>query len=486
MGLLSRLTIKEGEQFSVNKEILAGITTFLAMAYIIFVNPAIVGGGFEFALRSKLQLETLTPELQALVNNVKVGIATATILAAAFGSLVMGFYARLPFALAPGMGENVFIGFSVIPAFAAALITLGFSGVDAVTTAMFAAFFAVFVNGLLFLLASWSGIRERVIRSISPSLAYGIAVGIGIFIAFIGLALADIVKPGVGTPVQFNDKAFLSPSSILAIAGFFVASALYFRKFSPNLLLIIIALTIIGIVLTETGIAPGLVALPPQIFQYPSFSTSIVPNFGNTLSAYLAIITIAFPVALALFIVSFFDAIGSITGLAAKAGLMDEKSKPLNIDKALYTDSTAIIAGALAGTTTTVVYIESAAGIETGGRTGLTAAVTGLLFLLFLPIAPLAVVIPGFATAPVLLLVGLMFISLIRKVDLEDLTEAIPSFVAIIGIPLTYNIATGIGLAFITYTIVKVLTGRFKDISLTTILITIAFIIYFAALPYLH
>ncbi len=461
------------------KEIIAGITTFLTMAYIIFVNPLIVGTGFEIALKNALGVQSLSPDQAALVTNIKIGITAATIVAAAFGSILMALYAKLPFAMAPGMGENSFIGFSVIPAFTAILAKMGLSGEAAALTALYAAIFAVFVDGLIFLLAAWSGIRERVLRSISLNLAYGISAGIGIFITFIGLSLAGIVQAGAGTPVSFNFKAFVEPQSILALAGFVLASILYVKRFSPAFLLTIVVLTIVGIIL-------GLVSIPGKVIETPSFTSSIVPVFPQALRAYIDLIVLAFPVAFSLFLVEFFDGIGTIAGLATKAGLVDQRGRPININRALYTDASATVAGALAGTTTTVVYIESASGIEVGGRTGLTALVTGLLFLLFLPIAPLAASIPGFATAPVLILVGLMFLSVIRKIDFEDLTEAIPSFIAIIAIPLTYSIATGIGLAFITYTLIKLLSGRFRDITPATLVITAVFIAYFLMLPMLH
>lgn len=461
------------------REIIAGITTFLTMAYIIFVNPLIVGSGFELALKNALGVQSLSPEQMSLVNSVKVGIAAATIVAAAFGSILMALYAKLPFAMAPGMGENSFIGFSVIPAFTAILTGMGLTGEAAALTALYAAIFAVFVDGLIFLFAAWSGIRERVLRTISPNLAYGISAGIGLFITFIGLSLAGFVQPGIGTPVTFNVKAFVEPQSIIAFAGLVLASILYIKRFSPAFLVTIVILTIVGMV-------AGLVSIPQRIFEIPSFSTSLVPVMPNAIKAYIDLIFLAFPIAFSLFLVEFFDGIGTIAGLATKAGLVNGSGRPINIDKALYTDASATVVGALAGTTTTVVYIESASGIEAGGRSGLTALVTGILFLCFLPIAPLAASIPGFATAPVLILVGLLFLSVIRKIDLEDLTEAIPSFMAIIAIPLTFSIATGIGLAFITYTLVKLLSGRFKDITPATIVITLIFILYFVMLPSLH
>ncbi|PLC69000.1 uracil permease [Vulcanisaeta sp. EB80] len=461
-------------------EVIAGLTTFLTMAYILFVNPAIVGSGFELALTHALGTSSLSPQYQALVYTVKLGIAAGTAIAAAFGTLLMAFFARLPFAMAPGMGENSFIAFSVIPAFTTTLLNIGVLGPRAAEIALMVALTAVFIDGLIFLFTAWSGIRERIIKSISPNLAVGISVGIGLFITFIGLSLGGFVKPGVGTPVTFNVEAFRTPSSILAFIGLMLAIALYIYRVPGAFLITIIALTLVGIPL-------GLVTPPPSLVQLPTLSTSIIPNFPENIMWWIKLVSLAFPVALSLWMIEFFDGIGTIVGLSNRAGLVDVRGRPVNIERALYTDAMGTIVGALAGTTTTVIYVESAAGIESGGRTGLTSLITGLLFLAFLPLGPLAVMVPSFATAPVLILVGLMFISLIPKLNFSDLTEAIPAFVAIISIPLTYSIATGIGLAFITYTLTKIIAGRFREISVTTIIITLIFTIYFVAmLPSLH
>ncbi|WP_069807869.1 NCS2 family permease [Vulcanisaeta thermophila] len=483
MGLAQLFVPPTVREVSVRREVVAGLTTFLTMAYILFVNPVIVGGGFELALKESLGLSpsaALPPGYAALVTTVKLGIAAGTALAAAFGTLFMAFFARLPFALAPGMGENAFIGYSVIPLFTAALMGIGVTSAVAAHTALMVALTAVFVDGLIFLLTTWSGIRERVLRSISPNLAMGISVGIGLFITFIGLANAGFVLPGVGTPVTFNAKAFTTPSSILALVGLFIAAVLYIRRV-PGAFLITIA------ILTIIGMAMGLVEIPRSVVSMPVLSTSIVPNFINNFYWYIRLVALAFPVAFSLWMIEFFDGIGTILGLSNRAGLIDARGRPVNIERALYVDATATTVGALFGTTTTVIYVESAAGIESGGRTGLSSFVTGLLFLAFLPLTPLAIVIPSFATAPVLILVGLFFISLVTKLNFSDLTEAIPAFVAIIGIPLTYSIAVGIGLAFITYTVVKLLSGRFRDVSVTTVIITLIFIVFFAAMmPHMH
>lgn len=457
------------------REVAAGLTTFLTMAYILFVNPTIVGSGFELALMHAIGSSTLIPQYQELVYTIKLGVAAGTAIAAAFGTLLMAFFARLPFAMAPGMGENSFIAFSVIPVFTTTLLNTGVTGPRAAEIAMMVALTSVFIDGLIFLFTTWSGIRERIVRSISPNLAIGISVGIGLFITLIGLYLSGFVEPGTGTPIAFNVKAFVTPTAILAFVGLMFAITLYIRNVPGAFLITIVALTIVGIAL-------GLVKPPSSAFQPPLFSTSIIPNFPQNIKWWVELVSLAFPVAFSLWIIEFFDGIGTIVGLSNRAGLVDERGRPINIDRALYTDAIGTIVGGLAGTTTTVIYVESAAGIESGGRTGLTSLVTGLLFLAFLPLGPIVVMIPDFATAPVLILVGLLFISLIPKLNFSDLTEAIPAFIAIVGIPLTYSIATGIGLAFITYTFVKLISGRYRDLSVATVVITLIFIIYFVAM----
>ncbi|WP_048057197.1 NCS2 family permease [Vulcanisaeta moutnovskia] len=480
MPLINRLTPPTVTMVNPRREVLAGVTTFLTMAYILFVNPTIVGGGFELALMHALGTNTLSAQYQALVYTIKLGIAAGTAIAAAFGTLFMAFFARLPFAMAPGMGENSFIAFSVIPAFTTVLINMGIAGPEAAKIALMTAITAVFIDGLIFLFTAWSGIRERILKSISSNLAIGISVGIGLFITFIGLSLGGFVLPGSGTPVTFNTKAFVTPSSILAFIGLILAIFLYIKNVPGAFLITIITITLISLGL-------GLVKPPTTLVQLPLFSTSLIPNFPDNIMWWFRLVSLAFPVAFSLWMIEFFDGIGTIVGLSNRAGLVDKSGRPINIERALYTDATGTIVGALAGTTTTVIYVESAAGIESGGRTGLTSLVTGLLFLAFLPLGPIVVMVPDCATAPVLILVGLMFVSLIPKLNFSDLTESIPAFVAMISIPLTYSIATGIGLAFITYTLTKLITGRFREISITTLIITLVFILYFTAMiPALH
>lgn len=477
MSFINWLTPPTVTTINPRREVLAGLTTFLTMAYILFVNPTIVGDGFELALMHALGTNALSAQYQALVYTIKLGVAAGTAIAAAFGTLFMAFYARLPFAMAPGMGENSFIAYSVIPAFTTVLLGMGVVGSQAAVIALMTAITAVFIDGLIFLFTAWSGIRERIIKSISPNLSIGISVGIGLFITFIGLSLGGFVIPGSGTPVAFNTRAFVTPpASILAFVGFILAVFLYIKRVPGAFLITIVTITLVSLVF-------GLAKPPSTPVQFPVFTTSIIPNLPNNIEWWFRLVSLAFPVAFSLWMIEFFDGIGTIVGLSNRAGLVDSNGRPINIGRALYADAIGTIVGALAGTTTTVIYVESASGIESGGRTGLTSLVTGLLFLAFLPLGgPIVVMIPDCATAPVLILVGLMFVSLIPRINFNDLTEAIPAFVAMISIPLTYSIATGIGLAFITYTLTKLVTGRFREISVTTLVITIIFILYFTAM----
>lgn len=389
-----------------------------------------------------LGTNTLSAQYQALVYTVKLGVAAGTAIAASLGTLFMAFYARLPFAMAPpGMGENSFIAYSVIPAFTTVLLGMGIVGPQAAVIALMTAITAVFIDGLIFLFTAWSGIRERIVKSISPNLSIGISVGIGLFITFIGLSLGGFVIPGSGTPVTFNTRAFVTPSSILAFVGLILAIYLYIRRVPGAFLITIVTITLVSLGL-------GLVKPPSALVQPPMFTTSIIPNFPDSIEWWFRLVSLAFPVAFSLWMIEFFDGIGTIVGLSNRAGLVDDSGRPINIGRALYADAIGTIIGALAGTTTTVIYVESASGIESGGRTGLTSLVTGLLFLAFLPLGgPMVVMIPDCATAPVLILMGLMFVSLIPRINFNDLTEAIPAFVAMISISLTYSIATGIGLA---------------------------------------
>ncbi len=463
---------------TVGREIVAGLTTFLAMAYILFVNPAILAGGFTLALShatglSVSQLES-SPTYGPLIESVRLGFTIATALAAGFATLVMALYARLPFGLAPGMGENAFIGYTVIPAFTTAILSKQLAPIsEAPLLAIYLALVSVFFNGILFLIFSIGGIREFIINSVPESIRLGTSIGIGLFISLIGMADMGLVTAGTGTPITINWPAFSTLGLYLGIASAIIAGALIAKRIPGAFLMAIIATTI-------AGAALGLVS-PPQswVLTSPSLTTSIINDLPRSFYAYFALFGLGFPIAFSLFLVDFFDGLGTITGLATKAGLVKD-GKIVNINRALITDSLASIVAPFFGTSTTVIYIESATGIEQGGRTGLTALVVSLLFLASVALAPLFTVVPGFATGGVLMLVGLLFLSLAGKLAvMDDYTETIPAFLTIIGIPFTFSITAGIGLGFIFYVFMKLATGRFADLKPGVIAIAALFAIFF-------
>lgn len=461
------------------REVIAGLTTFLAMAYILFVNPSILTGGFVLALShatglSASQLEA-SPTYGPLIESVKLGFTIATALAAGFATLVMALYARLPFGLAPGMGENAFIGYTVIPAFTAAILSKQLApAAEAPLLAIYLALVSVFFNGILFLIFSVGGIREFIINSVPESIRLGISIGIGLFISLIGMADMGLVTAGTGTPITINWSAFSTLGLYLGIASALIAGALLSRRTPGAFLIAIVATTIIGAAL-------GLVSPPPSwVLTTPSLTTSILNDLPRSFYMYFALFGLGFPIAFSLFLVDFFDGLGTITGLAMRAGLV-KNGKIVNINRALITDSLASIIAPFFGTSTTVIYVESATGIEQGGRTGLTALIVALLFLASVVLAPVFTVVPGFATGGVLVLVGLLFLSLAGKLAImDDYTETIPAFLTIIGIPFTFSITAGIGLGFIFYVLMKLATGKFADLKPGVIVIAVLFAIFFA------
>ena len=463
---------------SVRREILAGLTTFLSMAYILIVNPTILTSGFELALSAATHMPITAVEstYAGLIYNVKLSFTVATALAAAVATLIMGLYANMPFGLAPGMGENSFIAYSVIPLFTEVLINRGhLVGVNAAVFGIYLALVSVFFNGILFLIFSIGRLREAILNSIPEKLRLGIAIGIGLFIAFIGFSSAGIVTAGVpgATPVQLNTRAFSQLPLYLALVGFALAAVLYSLRITGSFLISIVAISIVGAVL-------GYVRPESLLITSLPFTTSIANDLPRSFYLYFTLFGIGFPIAFSLFIVDFFDGLGTITGLSMKAGLV-KNGRIVNIDRALISDSLASIIAPFFGTSTTVVYIESSTGIESGGRTGLTALIVASMFLISIPFAPIFASIPSFATAGGLIMVGLLFLSMAPELRVsDDLSEAIPALLAIISIPFTYSITTGIGLAVLTYVVLKVLLGRFREVSWGMWIVAALFAVYFA------
>jgi AGZA family xanthine/uracil permease-like MFS transporter len=422
---------------SYRKEFIAGLTTFLAMAYILIVNPIILGdAGMD-----------------------KGAVFTATAIAAIFGSLVMGLYAKYPIALAPGMGLNAFFAYTVV-------IGFGIPWEQALA--------AVFISGIVFLILALSGIRETIINAIPSALKYSAAAGIGLFIAFIGLKNANIIVADQATFVALGEFNLDNKGTLLAIFGIIITIILMVRKIYGAIFYGIVITSIVGIIF-------GIVALPNGIVDVPPNPTGLFVLFDHLFSAEMWTKNM-FIVIFTFFFVEFFDTAGTLFGLASQAGLIDKDGKLPRAGKALAADSVGTIAGAVVGTSTTTAYIESSAGVAAGGRTGFTAISAAFFFLLALFFFPLLSVVDNFVTAPALIIVGVLMASALKKIDWESFEEALPAFVVIVTMPLTYSIANGIALGFILYPIIKLAKGEAKKIHPIMYVLFAVFICYFVFL----
>ncbi|MFT0634992.1 NCS2 family permease [Pseudomonas sihuiensis] len=430
--MLERLFQLKAHNTTVRTEVLAGITTFLTMAYILFVNP----------------------EMLAKTGMDHGAVFVATCLAGAIGSLIMGLLANYPIALAPGMGLNAFFTYTVV-------MTMGYSWQTALG--------AVFLSGAIFFLLSIFKIREWIINSIPLALRAGIAAGIGLFLAIIALKNAGIVVDHPATLVGLGDMS--KGGALLACLGFFVIAAMAYRKVTGAVMIGILLVTGLSIVLGLSELQ-GVVSMPPSLMP-----TLLQLDIAGALDIGLISVIFAF------LFVDLFDTSGTLVGVAQKANLLDKDGKMPRLGRALMADSTATMAGAALGTSTTTSYIESAAGISTGGRTGLTACVVAALFLLALFFAPLAGAVPAYATAPALLFVAVLMMSSLAQIDWDDLTVAAPVVVAALAMPLTFSIANGIAFGFIAWTAVKVLAGRWRELNPAMWVLSALFVVklaYFA------
>lgn len=416
-------------------EVMAGLVTFMTMAYIIVVNPAILeAAGIPFG-----------PSM------------VATILSAILGTLIMGVYAKRPFAIAPYMGENAFVAYTVCG-------VLGYSWQTALG--------AVFISGMIFTILTISGARALMARVVPMNLKYSFAVGIGLFIAFIGLVNSGIVTLGTeGAPVHVG--ALNSKEVGLAIFGFMLIAALMIRRINGAILIGIIVTTLVGF-------AFGIAEAPAQWVSMPP---SIAPLFLK-LDVFGALSWGFFAVILTMFTMDFLDTLGTLIGVSGRAGLLDEEGNLPEIEKPMLADALATVFGAAVGTTTTGAYIESAAGIEAGGRTGLTAVVVAALFSLGLFFAPFLGTIPAAATAPALVIVGLLMISPIAKIDFKDYTEVIPAFAVIVLMSFTYNIGVGLCGGFVLFPLVKVIGGRYKEVHPAAWVLFALCLLFFVFYPY--
>ena len=408
---------------SIRTEIIAGLTTFLAMAYIVVVNPAILAdAGMPFP-----------------------GVLFATVLVCAFSSMAMGLYANLPYGVAPGMGINAFFTYTLVVGMEIPWQT---------------ALGAVFISGLVFMLLSVTGIRTEIVRAIPHSLRRGMAAGIGVFLSFIGFKSVKFI---VSNPATIVGPGKLTVIVVLFALGLILTATLVIRRVRGAFTISIVLLSILTSGISAAGMAMGwlpepLVKTPEALFALPDLSVFFKLDILGALK-----IGMILPI-FALFFVDMFDSIGTFVGVAEVAGLVDEEGEPINIGQALLMDGFSTTISGLFGSSSGTVYVESAAGIKEGGRTGLTAVVTGLLFLPFMFLSPLLSLVPAVATAPVLVLVGIYMTEPLMDINWKDFEEAVPAFMSFVLIPLTFSITQGVVWGFLTYTLIKICLGKARDV----------------------
>lgn len=425
--MLNKLFGFDSKKHNVRTEIVAGITTFLTMSYILAVNPSMFG----------------------LLEGMPAGaVFTTTALAAVIGTLAMALFAKLPFGLAPGMGLNAFFVFSVC-------MGMGYSWQFALT--------AVFIEGLIFILLTVTNIREAIVNAIPKNLRYAVGGGIGLFIAFIGMQNAGIIVKDDATIVALGD--ITSGTALLAMIGLVITGVLYALNVKGAMLIGILATTLIGIPMGITEFK-GVVSTPESI--EPIFCKFEWNNIF-TLDMLVVVFTFLF--------IDMFDTIGTLIGVSTKANMVDENGRIPNLKQAFMADAIATTAGAFLGTSTTTTYVESAAGVAQGGRTGLTAFSIACCFAIALFFSPLFLSVPAAATAPVLILVGMLMMEPVRNIDFDDATEAIPSFITLVMMPLAYSISAGIMIGMISYVVVNLFCGKFKKLTPAMYILAILFIL---------
>lgn len=431
MEFLSKIFGFDAKTMHIKKEVMGGITTFLTMAYILAVNPSILGdAGMDSG-----------------------AVFTATVVSAVVATLVMAIYAKLPFALAPGMGLNAFFAYTIV-------LTMGYTWQFALT--------AVFIEGIIFIVLTLTGLRQKIVDCMPLLLRRSISPGIGLFIAFIGLKNAGIVTNSDATLVTLGNLH--DPAVLLACFGILLSAVLLVRNVTGALLIGILATTIVGIPLGVTH-CDSVVSAPPSMapvfcqFEWSSiFSVDMV----------VCVLTFLF--------IDMFDTIGTLIGVSNRAGMVDEDGNIPRLKDAFMADAIGTTVGAVLGTSTVTTYVESASGVNVGGRSGLTAFTAAMCFALSLFLAPLFLAIPGQATAPALVLVGVMMMHDIRKVHFNEYVSAIPCFVCIAFMPLTYSISDGILMGLITWVLIHVLGGKYKELNVGMVILAILFVLKYAFL----
>lgn len=425
----------DGHHTSYRQEILAGLATFLTMAYIIVVNPAIL-------------------EAAGIPKGASI---TATIISAAFGTLVMGVYAKRPFAIAPYMGENAFIAFTVVKG-------MGFPWQTALG--------AIFLAGVLFTILTVFRVRSWLANAIPLSLKHSFAVGIGLFLTFIGLNEIGVVALGVpGSPVTLGH--ITSPATLLAILGFLVTAWLLVKQVHGALIIGIIVTTVLSVVLGITPLPTSVVSMPP----------SLAPTLGQ-LDIMGALSVKGLPIVVIIFVMAFVDTIGTLIGLSSRAGFLDANGNLPEIEKPMLADALVNLVAPFVGTTTSGAYVESAAGVEEGGRTGFTAVVVAGLFLLSLFFAPVFTAIPPHAYGIALVAIGILMVGPIAKLNFTDYTELIPAFLTIVLISFTYNVGVGLTAGLLIYPVLKLITGRVREVPPPLWVLSAMSLVFFVVYPY--
>ncbi|MBW8323760.1 MAG: NCS2 family permease [Prolixibacteraceae bacterium] len=433
MEFITKFFKLQENKTTVRTEVLAGITTFMTMAYILAVNPDILSAaGMD-----------------------KGAVFTATALSSLVATLVMALYAKLPFALAPGMGLNAFFAFTVV-------LGMGHSWQFALT--------AVFLEGLIFIGLTAFNIREMIVNSIPNNMKHAISVGIGLFIAFIGLKNAGIIVSSPATFVTLGDLTNVTDNAgaVVALLALILTGVLLALRVKGALLIGILVGTVIGLPFGVTKFPSTMEVMPPSL-------SPILMKFEWTQILTMDMLVVVFT----FLFVDMFDTVGTLIGVSSKANMLDKEGRVPRVKQALMADAVGTTVGAMLGTSTVTTYVESAAGVSEGGRTGLTSLTVAVLFFFALFLSPIFLMIPGAATAPALILVGAMMMTPIKNIDFDDYTESIPVFLTIVMMPLTYSISEGILFGVLSYVILKVLTGKFKDISIVTAVLAVLFLLKF-------
>ncbi len=437
-------------------EVVAGVTTFLAMSYIVVVNPSILAGISGENGKPGIMIEGYTAgEVQQM-------LAVTTIISAAIAILVMALYANRPFAQAPGLGLNAFMAFTVIG-------TLGIPWQTALA--------AVFTEGVLFIALTVVGARKYVIRLFPEPVKLSVGTGIGLFLGIIGLQEMGVVVDDPATLLTLGNVAS-DPAALLAVVGFFLTAALYARGVKGSIVIGILLTTAAGWLATVLGVVASGVLFPASL---PSAQYDITPLFGAFLDGFANVDAFAFSlVVFTFFFVDFFDTAGTLVGVGQAGGFLDENNNLPDIDKPLMADAIGTTVGGIVGTSTVTTFVESATGVEEGGRTGMTALVVAILFLATLVVVPLAAVVPLYASHIALVIVALLMLRNVVAVEWDTITHAIPAGLTVIIMPLTYSIAYGIAAGIVSYPLIKAAVGEYDDISVGQWLLALAFVVYFA------